>query len=120
MVAVPHGDGPTAAVVIRVTRSGGVAGIRRTWSVESAESDGWAPLVDGCPWSDEPKSYEPESHGPDRFVWFIEVRAPEPARAAQLPDAAVQGPWRRLVDRVREQGDAVRPTVPPIGEVADE
>ena len=68
----------------------------------------------------QPESDGPESHGPDRFVWLIEVSAPQPARAAQLPDAAVQGPWRRLVDRVREQGDAVRPAVLPLREVADE
>ncbi len=104
MVADPRADAPTAAVLIRVTRSGGFAGIRRSWIVESEESDGWARLVDACPWNEQS-----ESSGADRFVWHIEVRAPAPSREAQLPDAAVQGPWRSLVDRVRERGDARDP-----------
>lgn len=105
MAAKPDPDPATPAVVIRVTRSGGVAGIRRGWRIESAEPDGWAPLVDACPWQDEPGS-----SGADRFVWRIEVRAPEPPRRAELPDAAVQGPWRELVERVRQEGSPVTPS----------
>lgn len=104
MAAKPDPELATPAVVIRVTRSGGVAGIRRGWRIESAEPDRWMPLVDACPWQDEPCS-----PGADRFVWRIEVRAPEPPRSAELPETAVQGPWRELVDRVRQEGLPVAP-----------
>ena len=94
-----------AEVRIEVTRSGGVAGIRRGWSVESHEREAWEPLVAACPWD-----AEPESAGADRFVWRIVVAAPLPARTAELPETAVHGPWRDLVERVREEGEPVRPT----------
>ena len=100
MAAKPDPDPPTPVVVIRVTRSGGIAGIRRGWFVESTEPDGWPPLVDACPWQ-EPV----EPTGADRFVWRIEVAAPEPTRLAELPETAVRGPWRDLVDRVQELGE---------------
>jgi len=103
MAAQPDPD-PTPAVAIRVTRSGGVTGMLRVWRVESVEPDGWRPLVDACPWDDGP-----EPSGSDRFVGRIEGRAPEPSREARIPDAAVRGPWRELVDRVREEGEAVPP-----------
>lgn len=93
-----------AEVRIQVTRSGGVAGIRRGWCVESQEADAWEPLVAACPWD-----AEPECVGADRFVWLIEVAAPPPVRTARLPAGAVHGPWRELVERVREQGEPVRP-----------
>lgn len=103
MAAQPEPD-PTPAVAIRVTRSGGVAGMLRVWLVESVEADGWLPLVDACPWDDRERP-----SGADRFVWRIEVRAPEPTREAELPDGAVRGPWRELVDRVRQEGEPVSP-----------
>lgn len=103
MAAQPDPD-PTPAVAIRVTRSGGVAGMLRVWRVESLDPDGWRPLVDACPWDDGA-----ELPGPDRFVWRIEVHAPAPSREAEIPDAAVRGPWRELVDRVREEGESVPP-----------
>jgi len=111
MAAQPDPD-PMPAVAIRVTRSGGVAGMLRVWMVESVEPDGWRPLVDACPWDDGA-----EAGGADRFVWRIEVRAPEPSREAELPDAAVRGPWRELVDRVRLEGAPVPP--PPRGNTAE-
>lgn len=103
MAADPDPD-PTPAVAIRVTRSGGVAGIPRVWRVESVEPDGWQPLVDACPWDDGP-----QPSGADRFVWRIEVRAPQPTREAELPETAVRGPWRELVDRVRQEGEPAAP-----------
>lgn len=117
MAAQPDPDLPTSAVVIVVTRSGGVAGIRRGWAVETADPNGWQPLVDACPWQDEP-----ERAGADRFVWRIEVRAPEPPREVELPENAVHGPWRELVDRVREEGRpiaAARPGRPPTRQATD-
>jgi hypothetical protein len=91
-------------VRISVTRSGGVAGLRRSWRVESGERGAWPELVEACPWGDRPSG-----DGADRFVWLIEVASPAPERAVELPETAVQGPWRDLVDRVREEGEPVRP-----------
>ena len=94
-------------VRIRVTRSGGVAGIRRGWRVESREPAAWEPLVEACPWD-----AEPETAGADRFVWLIEVAAPAPPRMAELPETAMHGPWRELVERVQQEGEPVRPATP--------
>ncbi|AYF99235.1 protealysin inhibitor emfourin [Protaetiibacter intestinalis] len=98
------GSAPDApAVAIRVTRTGGIAGIRRGWRVESGEPDGWAGLVDACPWDE---GAVPD--GADRFTWCIEVHAPEPERRAEVPETAMRGPWRELVERVRDEGEPVR------------
>ncbi|WP_414172317.1 protealysin inhibitor emfourin [Clavibacter tessellarius] len=83
---------------IAVSRTGGMAGMTRTWSVrvvdDGDELPDWSALVDACPW-DEPAVPTP---GADRFVYL--VRAGD--REARLGEAAVDGPWRRLVDRVRD------------------
>ncbi|MBN9142208.1 MAG: hypothetical protein J0H23_15440 [Micrococcales bacterium] len=99
-------EGATPAVDIRVTRTGGVAGVRRGWSVESPDPAPWRPLVEACPWDDEPDG---ALTGVDRFAWRIEVLAPEPPRNAELPERALHGPWRELVERVRDEGAPVRP-----------
>jgi hypothetical protein len=85
-------------VEIAVSRTGGIAGLTRTWSVlvddGSDELPAWCALVDECPWDDP----APPALGADRFVYL--VRAGD--REARLGEAAVDGPWRRLVDRVRD------------------
>ena len=88
-----------ARVVIAVVRSGGIAGIRRQWRVEAEqpEADEWIDLIDRCPWDAEPD----ESRGADRFVWSIRARTPSERRERELPDSAIDGPWRTLVDAVR-------------------
>lgn len=81
---------------VEVSRSGGFAGLRRTWVVqveETPDPQAFLLLIEACPW-DEP---EPESSGADRFVY--QVQAGE--RSATLPEPAVQGPWLELVDQVR-------------------
>lgn len=81
---------------ITVTRSGGIAGIRRTWIViveEQADSEDWNRLVSDLPW--DARVREPAQ--PDRFVY--EIRASR--RRITLPERHVTGPWRELVDRVR-------------------
>lgn len=88
-----------AQVVIAVVRTGGIAGIRRQWRVE-AEPDAaveWIDLIDGCPWDQEPDG----SVGADRFMWSIRARTPSERRERELPDSALDGPWRTLVDAVR-------------------
>lgn len=83
-------------VVIRVVRSGGFAGLTREWRIEG-EREEWMPLIEACPWRSIPR--DPNSR--DRYVWRIEVRAPSTRRKAEVPDAALTGPWRELVQRVQ-------------------
>jgi hypothetical protein len=89
------------AIRIVVVRSGGVAGIRQRWQVESQDdAEEWFALVRACPWG--AVGNDPSSR--DRFVWRIEARMPPAVRTASVPDALLVGPWRVLVDRVRELG----------------
>ena len=90
-----------AAIRILVVRSGGFAGIRQQWRVESGDDeDDWTALVTACPWD----RVGVDAASRDRFVWRIEARMPRVTRAAQVPDALLVGPWRALVDRVQEVG----------------
>lgn len=92
-----------AQVVIAVVRTGGIAGIRRQWRVEPdpAESHDWIAMIESCPWDAD----EDADAGADRFVWVIRVRTPAEERERELPDSALDGPWRRLVDAVRAASD---------------
>lgn len=93
-------------VVIAVVRSGGIAGIRRQWRVEAepTEADHWIALIDSCPWDDELDA----DPGADRFVWRIRARTPDERRERELPDTVLDGPWRELVDAVRQAAKAAR------------
>ena len=64
-----------------------------------------------CPW-DERLDLDPR--GADRFQWSIRAQcAPDEEREADLPDRAVTGPWRELVDAVREWSTGTRAPAPP-------
>jgi hypothetical protein len=84
---------------ITVTRAGGVAGLRRTWSVTSEDDDrvDWAVLVESCPW----RSSAAPPAARDLFVWTIAARDPRRERKAVVADPALTGPWRELVDQVK-------------------
>ena len=86
-------------VVIAVIRTGGIAGIRRQWTVEPDpdEAPRWITMVERLPWDDDADA----GRGADRFVWLIRVRTPSERRERELPDSALAGPWRELVDAVR-------------------
>ena len=90
-----------AALLVAVTRTGGFAGITRVWTAEPVDDEAseWIALISRCPW-DERLDLDP--HGADRFQWSIRAQcAPDEEREAELPDRAVTGPWRELVDAVR-------------------
>lgn len=89
-----------APIVIAVVRTGGIAGIRRKWRVEPdpTETHHWIAMIDSCPWDADSDA----DSGADRFVWLIRVRTPSEERERELPDSALDGPWRELVDAVRE------------------
>ncbi|WP_337002190.1 MULTISPECIES: protealysin inhibitor emfourin [unclassified Microbacterium] len=88
-----------AQVVIAVVRTGGIAGIRRQWRVEAEASDAqeWITLIDSCPWEQDTEA----GSGADRFMWSIRTRTPSERRERELPDSALDGPWRTLVEAVR-------------------
>ena len=100
------------AIAVTVTRTGGIAGLRRTWRAQpdTAESSQWIALIDGCPWdaADPARAIPPT--GADRFVWHVDTRCGDAAREAALADPEVQGPWRELIDAVRA---AQKPAAPP-------
>jgi len=87
-------------VAIRVARSGGIAGMTRRWSVQpsGSEREHWMLLVERCPWDEKP----PAGTGADRFLWRIEVRVRQERHEQVIPEEHLQGPWRALVDAVRE------------------
>ena len=92
----------TATIVVRVVRSGGFAGLRREWtaSPEPDQESVWIALIDDCPWDAAARPAAPR--GADRYVWAIDARCRESERTAQVGDSDMRGPWRALVDAVRE------------------
>ncbi|MGR0320017.1 protealysin inhibitor emfourin [Agromyces sp. ZXT2-3] len=88
---------------VEVTRSGGLAGLRLTWTVEvenQPDPEEWVLLVERLPWSETP----PAPPEPDRYVYRIRCEPHE----ATLAERQVQGPWRDLVDRVRDAAEPSR------------
>jgi hypothetical protein len=81
---------------VSVTRSGGIAGLRRTWVVsvdQQPDSEAWAELLGRIPWDSRPRS----APQPDRYTYEIRYSR----RHVTLPEQQVTGAWRELVDRVR-------------------
>jgi len=94
-------DDAAAEFRILVVRSGGFAGIRQQWLVDSPDDTSeWLTLVQACPWG----AVRPDPISRDRFVWRIEARIPRTPHAASVPDRELVGPWRALVERVQEVG----------------
>lgn len=92
-------------VAILVARSGGIAGITRRWHVQppGEEVERWVVLVDRCPWEEGPgPSTNSGTGGADRFVWRIEARLRRVHHEQVIPDERLSGPWRDLVDAVRD------------------
>lgn len=109
------GLGGGHVVNITVVRSGGFAGLRRTWRVDiDAESpsavDDWVHIVAACPWSE---GLDTDGDGvPDRFVFAITVESlpggsvDDTELKATLPETRVVGPWRQLIERVQSADGA--------------
>jgi len=86
---------------ITVTLSGGFAGLRSNWSLEieqQPDRENWQQLVESLPWDESPK-HAPQ---PDRYVYRIEWSR----RQVILTEQQLTGPWRVLVDRVRDRTSA--------------
>ncbi|VXB53200.1 conserved hypothetical protein [Arthrobacter sp. 9AX] len=97
---------------ISVERTGGIAAMTRVWTVNAASETArnrWQPIVEACPWDAvprTPRAAAAEFLGaqPDRFIYSI--RAGQ--RRAALPEQAVTGPWRVLVDSTRAASEESR------------
>ncbi|MET2012138.1 protealysin inhibitor emfourin [Microbacterium chocolatum] len=94
------------ALEVEVTRSGGMAGIRRRWhtvAVDDARGR-WDALLARCPWEEQ----APETAGADRFVWRIRASCPGeevPERTATLSESALVGPWLEVVRAVQDAAE---------------
>jgi hypothetical protein len=121
---------------VTVTRSGGFAGIARRWQVfveKEPDEESWILLLRQLPWDDVAR----EPAQPDRYLYRInceprmtapgdardDPRLREPAiaepREVVIPEQRLTGPWRELVDRVRERDEQERElhaSQPPAGE----
>jgi hypothetical protein len=90
---------------ISVERTGGIAAMTRVSTVDARSKTAlnqWQPIVEACPWDAVPRTpraaaAEFADQQRDRFIYSI--RAGE--RRAALPEQAVTGPWRVLVERTR-------------------
>jgi hypothetical protein len=92
-----------AAIAVTVTRTGGIAGMRRTWRAqpETIDAPQWITLLDECPWDQADPTRPIAPTGADRYMWHVDARCGDDEREAALPDPEVQGPWRDLIDAVR-------------------
>lgn len=82
---------------VTVTRSGGFAGLSRTWAVtvdDQPDAESWNNLLDRLPWTEGAKA----APQPDRYVYEIRYSR----RRVTLPEQQLTGPWRELVERVRD------------------
>jgi hypothetical protein len=104
-------DDEVVAIAVTVTRTGGIAGMRRTWRAQPAteESPQWIALIDGCPWDAADPARPIPPTGADRFMWHVDARCGDAEREAALADPEVQGPWRDLIDAVRAAQKAADP-----------
>lgn len=99
-------------VIVVVVRSGGLLGRSTRWVAEPPppETDQWVTLIERCPWQDDTLTQVP--NGADRYMWLIRATLPGERHERELPDAALDGPWRDLVDAVRETPGSRVPPVP--------
>jgi hypothetical protein len=100
--AGPGADG-VIVVAVTVTRTGGFAGLRRTWHAQPDRSEApqWIALIDGCPWDAAAPTRPIPPTGADRFMWHVDAQCGDAERQAALADPEVRGPWRELIDAVR-------------------
>jgi hypothetical protein len=88
---------------VEVIRSGGIAGLRLTWTVhveDQPDPEEWELLLERLPWGETP----PAPPEPDRYEYRIRCEPHE----ARLAERQVTGPWRDLVERVRDRAEPRR------------
>jgi hypothetical protein len=91
-------------ITITVSRTGGFAGLARTWTVSISDDDAaephWQSLVDACPWDEWDQRDEAAQpvRQPDRYVYLIVANT----HRAEVTEQSLTGPWRNLLDQVKE------------------
>jgi len=89
---------------ILVWRSGGLLGRRVEWDVvvdEQPDAEQWYLLIAKLPWDE----CSTTNTTPDRYTYGIHVDRHE----VVIPEQELTGPWRELVDRVRDADTPERP-----------
>ncbi|MHA7261683.1 protealysin inhibitor emfourin [Arthrobacter sp. TMN-37] len=85
---------------IEISRSGGFAGLTRTWTLEVSPDEAeerWLPLAHqaaAAPGAD-PSGRERDQR--DRYVYHIVIGYQE----VTLPESRLDEPWKELIDRAR-------------------
>ncbi|GAA1212546.1 hypothetical protein [Rhodoglobus aureus] len=82
---------------VQVWRSGGLLGRRVEWDVivdEQPDPEQWYILIAELPWDEHPATMTM----PDRYIYEIHCEPHE----AVIPEQELVGPWRELVNRVRD------------------
>ncbi|WP_219949953.1 protealysin inhibitor emfourin [Salinibacterium sp. M195] len=93
---------------VQVWRSGGLLGRRVEWDVvidEQPDPDQWYLLIAELPWHEHIITIPV----PDRYTYEIRCDPHE----VVIPEQELVGPWRELVDRVREANKRPRPSESP-------
>ena len=81
-------------------RSGGLLGRRIEWDVvvdDQPDADQWYVLINELPWGE----CSTTNTTPDRYTYGIRCEPHE----AVIPEQQLTGPWRELVDRVRDASE---------------
>jgi hypothetical protein len=86
-------------ITVTIVRTGGIAGLRRQWTVEASGDDAprWISLIEQCPW-DAPHTRDASA---DRYVWSVRARTREREFTRDVADGELSGSWRALVEAVR-------------------
>ena len=84
---------------IEITRSGGFAGMTRTWVIEVSRSEAeqrWIPLAEAEAGAGDEETRSGSAQR-DRFSYRILVGYVE----VQVPESRLEEPWRELIARAR-------------------
>ncbi len=87
---------------IEISRSGGFAGMTRTWSLEVSPAEAeerWLPLAGQAAEDDGEDRPQREQAERDRYVYRIVIGYQE----VTLPESRLDEPWKELIDRARRE-----------------
>ncbi len=85
---------------IEISRSGGFAGMTRTWSLEVSPAEAeerWLPLADRAAEAPGGEESRPDRDQRDRYVYHIVIGYQE----VTLPESRLDEPWKELIERAR-------------------
>lgn len=88
---------------IEITRSGGIGGLTRRWSVDVSTTEAeqrWLPLAEA-----EAAAPDAPDDQRDRFTYVITIGYTE----VSVPESRLEEPWRELIDRARADTTAPDP-----------